>query len=172
MSASYRYITTPRATITREFRLFFRGLSSVRIILLVAASVTLLSGVPAFAQSTDANPNANTPDVFLDNHRPLIQKKGKPPVYRTVTGKVVDDTGQPVEGAIVTLTNAKTHDKTQFITKKDGRYNFEDVSFTIDYELDARSKTATSDIRKLSQYDHSATVVRILELTNTATAQK
>lgn len=142
----------------------------MRAFLLFAVPAFLFSTVCAFAQTSDANPNANTPDVFLDNHRPLIQKKGKPPVARTVTGKVVDDSGQPVEGAIVTLTNTKTQEKTEFITKKEGRYNFEDVAFTIDYELQARYKNSTSDTRKLSQYDRSANVVRILQLTNASAA--
>ncbi len=117
----------------------------------------------ANAQAADSNPG-HAPDVVLDNHRPLIQKKGKPPVSRTVTGKVVDDTGQPLEGALVTLTNTKTNDKTQVITKKEGRYNFDDVSFNIDYQLQARYKDLISDTRNLSQYDHMANVVRILQV--------
>jgi len=130
--------------------------------LLFASSLAIAA--LANAQAADPNPNANTNDVFLDNHRPLIQKKDKAPTSRTVTGKVVDDTGQPVEGALVTLTNEKTHESRQFITKKDGRYSFEDLSFTIDYELAARYKDTLSDTRKLSQYDHTAKVIRILQI--------
>ncbi len=127
-------------------------------------SVLLFSvaAVSANAQATDPNPSANTNDVFLDNHRPLIKHKDKAPTSRFVTGKVVDDTGQPLEGAIVTLTNTKTHERRQFITKNEGRFNFDEVSFTIDYELAAHYKQWISDTRKLSQYDHSAKVVRIL----------
>ena len=132
----------------------------------ICAFLPLLS---AAQQTVDPNP-AHKPDVFLDNHRPLIQKKGKPPTSRTVTGKVVDDNGAPVEGAVVTLTNLKTHEKTEFITKNDGRYNFRDVSFTVDYEVAARYKSANSDVRKLSQYDHTANVVRILQIASNATA--
>lgn len=117
----------------------------------------------ANAQATDVNPG-HTPDAVLDNHRPLLSKRDKAPTSRTVTGKVVDDTGQPLGGALVTLTDTKTHEKTTVFTKKDGRYNFEDVSFTIDYQLQARYKDLMSDTRKLSQYDHTANVVRILEV--------
>lgn len=140
--------------------------------LLFILPLTALSALPAYAQASDPNPNANTNDVFLDNHRPLIQHKDKAPTARTVTGKVVDDGGQPVEGAIVTLTNMKTHEQRQFITKTDGRFNFDDISFTIDYELNAKHKDLSSDTRKLSQYDHSAKVVRILTLGDNSEAKK
>jgi carboxypeptidase family protein len=131
--------------------------------LLVAVFIAAAMAVLANAQNAETNP-AHAPDVYLDNHRPLIQKKGKPPTARTVSGKVVDDTGQPLSGAIVTLTNTKTNDKKQVITKAGGRYNFEDVSFDIDYELRARYKTSLSDVRKLSQYDRMSSVVRILQI--------
>lgn len=123
-----------------------------------------LSGL-ASAQSNGATAAKDPdPSVFLDNHRPLIEKKQKAPTTRSITGKVVDDTGQPIEGALVTLTDAKTHVKTTAITKKDGHYSFEDLSFNNDYELQARYKETSSAVRKLSQYDHTANVVRILEI--------
>lgn len=129
-----------------------------------------------FSAAATAQTGANSakdpdPNVFLDNHRPLIQKKEKAPTTRTVTGKVVDDTGQPIEGALVTLTDAKTHVKTTAITKQDGRYNFADLSFTNDYEVQARYKDSVSPVRKLSQYDHAANVVRILEIAETTPAE-
>ncbi len=125
--------------------------------------VGVITIAPANAQATDANPG-HTPDAVLDNHRPLLPKKNKAPTSRTVTGKVVDDSGQPLGGALVTLTDTKTNEKTTVFTKKDGRFNFEDVSFTIDYQLQARYKDLTSEMRKLSQYDRTANVVRILEI--------
>lgn len=138
-------------------------------LLLSIVSITILSAM-ANAQTNGATA-AHDPDpnVFLDNHRPLIEKKQKAATTRTVTGKVVDDTGQPLEGALVTLTDLKTHEKTTAITKKDGRYNFDDLSFTLDYEVQARYKDAQSPARKLSQYDHTANVVRILEIASEAT---
>ena len=119
--------------------------------------------VTATPQQQEPNP-AQTPDVFLDNHRPLIQKKEKNPTSRTVTGQVVDDTGQPLEGALVTLTDEKTKEKRTFFTKKGGRYQFEDLAFTNDYSVQARWKTFLSGERKLSQYDHTAKIVRILQV--------
>ena len=117
----------------------------------------------ATAQTTDPNP-AHSPDVFVDNHRPVNTKKGKAPTTRTVSGKVTDENGQPLDGALVTLTDTKTNNKLTFITKKEGRYDFEDLSFNIDYVLQARYKDQTGEPRRLSQYDHAPNVVRILQI--------
>jgi len=136
---------------------------SVRLLL---PSALVLAGL-AGAQATNTNP-ANVPDVLLDNHRPLVKKKDKPPTSRDVSGKVVDVSGQPISGALVTLTNTKTNSKVTFITKADGRYNFSDLSFTIDYELQAKLKDAATETRKISQYDRNPSVVRILELDDSA----
>jgi hypothetical protein len=103
---------------------------------------------------------------MLDNHRPLIQKKQKAPTSRTLKGQVVDDSGAPIDGALVTLTNEKTKEKTQFFTKKDGRYTFEDLSFNNDYDIQAKYKDQSSEPRKLSQYDRTANLIRILEIGN------
>ncbi len=133
---------------------------------LLLPSALVLAGL-AGAQATNNNP-ANQPDVFLDNHRPLNKKKDKAATSRDVSGKVVDISGRPIEGALVTLTNTKTNSKVTFITKSDGRYNFGDLSFTIDYQLQAKYKDATTEPRKISQYDRNPSVVRILELDDSA----
>jgi hypothetical protein len=119
-------------------------------------------GVAVVAAQT--SPEGNAP-VFLDNHRPLNQKKEKNPTSRTVVGQVVDDSGQPLEGALVTLVDAKSKERHEYFTKKDGRYTFEDLSFSVDYSLKAKWKNLISDERKLSQYDHTARIVRLLEVT-------
>ena len=134
-------------------------LRCVHVSALVLASVPFLG----FAQTTDPNPG-HKPDVFLDNHRPLIQKKEKAPTSRVIIGKVVDDTGGPLEGALVTLTDVKSSERKQAITKADGHYSFEDLPFNADYELRAKWKTQTSEVRKVSQYDHSARAVRTLTI--------
>jgi hypothetical protein len=133
--------------------------------LLLSLSLGLITIAFARAQSSGATADKDpNPNVFLDNHRPLIGKKQKAPTSRSLSGKVVDETGQPLEGALVTLTDNKTHIKTTAITKKDGRYNFDELSFNNDYELQARYKNSDSTPRKLSQYDRNANVVRILQI--------
>lgn len=109
------------------------------------------------AQITDTR----DPNVFLGGPK---QKKDKKATSRFLRGTVVDDTGKPLEGALVTLLDTKKNTRTTFITKKDGRYNFDDLSFTIDYEVSARFKNLQSEPRKLSQYDHTVSMVRILQV--------
>jgi hypothetical protein len=136
---------------------------------LLFAGFLMSVGVPAgmvLAQTPQApSPQNNDAPVFLDNHRPLNQKKEKVPTTRMVTGLVVDDTGAPLEGALVTLVDGKTKEKFEYFTKKDGRYKFEELSFSVDYQLRAKWKALLSDERKLSQYDHTAKIVRQLEVT-------
>jgi len=116
------------------------------------------------AASAQVPTDPKPPDVFLDNNRPLIEKKGKPATSRTVTGTVTDDTGRPLEGALVTLTEVKTNEKKTFFTKKDGKYLFADLAFTEDFTVQAKWKAMISEPRKLSQYDHTARVVRLLQV--------
>src|SRR5581483_4437075 len=134
-------------------------MSKCLLLAVISAAALAVSGN---AQQTDPNP-AHGPSVFLGNDRPK-EKKDKKPTSRLVTGKVVDSTGQPLEGALVTLTDTQKNDKLTFITKKGGRYGFDNLSFTVDYQLQARFKDAVSELKKLSKYDHSANMVRILEI--------
>ena len=127
----------------------------------------LIAGVSAAcAQAPTPAPQQDTkqPDVFLDNHRPLIGKKEKAPTARALSGIVTDDTGRPLQGALVTITALKNNEKRDFFTKKDGRYSFDDLSFTEDYQVQAKWKKLASEPRKISQYDHSAKVVRLLQV--------
>jgi hypothetical protein len=123
--------------------------------LLLAAALIAIAGIPAIAQQT-TDPNGN---VFMGGPK---YKKDKTPTSRFLKGTVTDDSGKPLAGALVTLTNETTKDKLTFITKEGGRYNFADLSFTTDYEVVARFKDMQSEPRKLSQYDHTANIVRIL----------
>jgi hypothetical protein len=130
---------------------------------LILAAICVGAIALAQQQRQDSS-STKPPEVFLDNHRPIVEKKGKAPTSRTVSGQVVDDSGTPLENALVTLTNGKSNEKQTFFTKKDGRYNFEDLSFTVDYKLQARWKTLISDSRNLSQYDRAPKIVRILQV--------
>ena len=133
---------------------------TVRLLLVAFAGLALLPSVDA--QATNTGSANKPPDVFLDNHRPLVKKKDKAPTSRNVAGKVVDSSGAVLEGALVTLTDLKNNNKTTFFTKSDGRYNFDDLSLTVDYELQARYKGLQTEARKVSQYDPNVNTVRIL----------
>lgn len=125
-----------------------------RLLLLAAALFLLAPGTVTAQQKTDPNSN-----VFMGGPK---YKKDKKATSRSLKGTVTDDSGKPLEGALVTLKNDATGEKWTFITKQDGRYNFDDLSFTVDYEVAAQFKNLRSESRKLSQYDRTATIVRVL----------
>lgn len=112
------------------------------------------------AQGQETNPG-HDPSVFLGGPK---YKKDKKATSRSVRGTVTDTAGNPRTGAMVTLTNKGNNDKITFVTKSDGRYNFDDLSFTTDYELEAHYKKMISETKKLSQYDHTVDIVRTLEV--------
>ena len=123
-------------------------------------AVVILAGF-CLAQQSNPTPHVNDAASFGNQKAP---KHEKAPTTRTVSGQVTDETGQVLEGALVTLTDNKTNEKTSFFTKKDGRYKFEDLSFHNDYEVQARYKDWASEPRKLSQYDTTPRPVRILAI--------
>ena len=133
-----------------------------RLLIVLPCMMPLAAGFAA-AQSTNTNPAAHDAPVFLGNHRPS-NKKEKTPTTRNLSGKVVDINGTPIEGALVTLTDGRTKEKTTFITKSDGRYRFSELSFSIDYGLQAKYKKFSAEPRKISQYDHNPNAVRILQV--------
>lgn len=140
--------------------------------LLAALAVTFLTASACWAQyAPEPNP-ANKPYVFLGGDKP---KKGGPATSRAVKGVVIDDSGKPVQGAMVTLLDLRSKEKWTIATKADGKYNFDDLSFIVDYEVSAKHGSSVSETKKLSQYDRTPLVVRNLELapanaTNAATA--
>ena len=132
----------------------------------VSALAALAFGCSAQQTADPAlNSHPNDRATFGNNKPP---KKDKAPTSRIVTGQVTDETGRPLEGAMVTLTDKASNERTTFFTKKDGRYQFEELSFNKDYEVQARYKEASSDSRKLSQYDTTPRPVRVLQI-NTGT---
>ena len=118
-----------------------------------------LSGPIAAQERVDTTPGHQNPAVGGPKY-----KKDKAAKSRNVRGSVTDEAGRPMEGALVTLTDTQTKEKLTYITKQDGRYSFDDLSFTKDYELSARYKNMISTTRRLSQYDRTAEIVRVLEV--------
>lgn len=145
----------------------------LRIILLFGATVvTLGCASAAFAQGDQRDRDYNQPSVSVGPGAPK-QKKDRPVTSRSVKGTVVDDTGKPIEGALVSLTDLKSKEKWTFVTKADGRYVFDSLSLTVDYDVAAKKGSAASPVKHLSQYDHSTPAVRNLEIgaTNTQKAE-
>lgn len=100
------------------------------------------------------------------SHRPapLYSKspKKKDMRFRAVHGIVKDERDNPVKGALVNLKNLKTKQTLTFITKQDGRYNFDGLSREEDYELSATFHAKTTPVKKISHFDPQMDSVRIL----------
>lgn len=129
-----------------------------------SALLAVALATSGLAQTTD--PGSGT---FIGGTK---EKKEKVPTSRTLKGTVTDNTGKPLEGALVILTNDSTKEKLNFFTKKDGRFTFADLSFTQDYEVVAQFKDELSPIRKMSQYDRRPNVVHILAIDSSAPSEK
>jgi hypothetical protein len=94
----------------------------------------------------------------------FAQKRGEDSTTRTVQGTVTDAAGNPVDGAVVQLKNAKTLQIRSFITKERGGYYFHGLSPDVDYELKAEYKDASSPNKTLSSFDNRKQAVINLKL--------
>jgi hypothetical protein len=78
-------------------------------------------------------------------------KKDKPQ-GRLLYGKVLDQQDNPVVGAIVYLTNTRTHAVKTYIVGQEGTYRFPSLG-TVDYEVYAQHEGHKSDTKSVSQFD-------------------
>ena len=76
---------------------------------------------------------------------------------RLLYGKVLDQQDNPVAGAIVYLTNTRTHAVKTYIVSQDGTYRFPGLS-TVDYEVYAQHNDRKSDTKSVSQFDDRSQV--------------
>lgn len=84
------------------------------------------------------------------------KKKEKPP--RTVMGIVVDESENPIVGAVVEMTDVKTGKKTAIYTQDGGHYQFAGIDQDHDYKIQASYKGVTSQIRTASSFDSRNTI--------------
>ncbi len=71
---------------------------------------------------------------------------------RLLFGKVLNQQDNPVDGAIVFLTNTRTHAVKTYIVGPEGTYRFPGLS-TVDYEVYAQFNGRNSDTKSVSQFD-------------------
>jgi Carboxypeptidase regulatory-like domain len=76
---------------------------------------------------------------------------------RLLFGKVLDPQDNPVAGAIVYLTNTRTHAVKTYIVGQEGTYRFPGLS-TVDYEVYAQLNGRKSDTKSVSQFDDRSQV--------------
>jgi len=76
---------------------------------------------------------------------------------RLLFGKVLDQQDNPVVGAIVYLTNTRTHAVKTYIVSQEGTYRFPGLS-TVDYEVYAQYNGHKSETKSVSQFDERSEV--------------
>src|SRR5271166_6467811 len=87
---------------------------------------------------------------------------------RLLYGKVLDQQDNPVAGAIVYLTNSRTHAVKTYIVGEEGTYRFPGLS-TVDYEVYAQYNGRKSDTKSVSQFDDRPQVYIDLRINNLKT---
>jgi hypothetical protein len=77
---------------------------------------------------------------------------------RTVTGTATDNLGNALPGAVVEIESSRSMAVGSYITQKDGRYFFHQLSTDNDYTLRARYRTLWSKPRLLNKLTKGARV--------------
>lgn len=95
-------------------------------------------------------------NVPLGSHDSTGTSKNSRVTSRTLTGKVLDKSDQPISGAVVYLKNTKTLAIKSFFSQKDGAYRFPELTLNLDYELWSEKDGKKSDVKTLSQFDSRA----------------
>jgi hypothetical protein len=72
---------------------------------------------------------------------------------RLLTGKVLDAGDNPVQNAVVYLTNTHTRSVKTYIVGPDGTYRFPALQPSIDYEVYAQYSNRKSGTKTVSQFD-------------------
>jgi len=90
---------------------------------------------------------------------PFLIAKQKKVTSKTVTGQVLDPNDNGLDGAGITLKDLQTGKAIAVFTENGGHYQFTDLRFDHDYELQAAYKGAKSETRQVSSFDTRAKVV-------------
>jgi hypothetical protein len=77
----------------------------------------------------------------------------KVPKLRTVEGMVCRDDGKPVQGAVVYLQDSKSLAVRSYLSDKDGRFHFRQLSMSADYDLWAEMNGKRSKTKSISQFN-------------------
>lgn len=83
---------------------------------------------------------------------------------RTVTGVVTDRLGNPLPGAAVEIENTRTMAVASYITQKNGRYYFHQLSGDIDYTLRAKYRNLWSKSKLVNKFTGGARITIDLEI--------
>jgi hypothetical protein len=91
--------------------------------------------------------------------RPPLSAKEKRPTTKTLTGQVLDQAENGIDGASVTLKDLQTGVTTAVYTRDGGHYQFYDLKPNHDYEIQATSKGGKSETRQVNSVDTRMRIV-------------
>jgi len=118
----------------------------------------LLWGTLAAAQYTPGPKGGST--------GPPPPEKQKGPQFRSVNGRVTSSEDAPLKDAIVYIKNVKTLTVKTYIADDQGKYQFNALLPSVDYEIFAESKGKKSDTKRLSSFDSRKDVTINLHIDN------
>ncbi|MBI5280938.1 MAG: carboxypeptidase regulatory-like domain-containing protein [Candidatus Solibacter usitatus] len=98
--------------------------------------------------------------------------KARDPHVRNVTGVVNLPDGSLAVGAVVQLKNRKSLQVRSFITQTNGKYQFQNLSTGVDYELKADFNEFSSPVRALTIFDTRLDAIVNLKLEPGKAGQK
>jgi hypothetical protein len=83
---------------------------------------------------------------------------------RTVSGTILNESGQPVVGATVFLKNEKTKSIRSYISTADGHFRFSQVDMSVDFDLWAEKDGRKSATKTVSSWDDRKDFISDLKL--------
>ena len=94
------------------------------------------------------------------------KKKVTPPIVavRIAEGRVVNDSNQPVDGAVVYLENPTSLDIKSYLSDAKGEYHFSQLASQTDYEVWAEQNGTQSKHKFISQFSSKTHFVFTLKL--------
>lgn len=111
-----------------------------------------------------AQASGQPPQPSLGNWVPEKKAKPRDPNIRALKGQISLPDGEPAEGAVVKIKNLKTLQVRSYITQKDGKYQFQNLSTNVDYEVKSDFKDMSSPSKTLSVFDSRLDPVLNLKL--------
>ncbi|HMD85458.1 MAG TPA: carboxypeptidase-like regulatory domain-containing protein [Terriglobia bacterium] len=79
--------------------------------------------------------------------------KDKVPTSRIVSGVVIDPAENPIQGAMIELTDLQTKKVLDIYSQGGGQYQFTNLRFDHDYTVKATYKNSSSEVRQVSSID-------------------
>src|SRR3954466_1476414 len=119
-------------------------IKAMKRMFVIACGVLLLATLAA-AQYTPGPKGGST--------GPPPPEKQKGPQLRSVNGRVTGSSDAPLKDAIVYIKNTQTLAVKTYIADDAGKYQFNALLPSVDYEIFAESKGKKSDTRTLSSFD-------------------